>query len=322
MHHYSLLKLLADGRLHSGAELARELGVSRTAIWKQLQRLESLGLQFQTVRGHGYRLAAPLDLLSREGILAVLPRPLAKRVSLDVRSEVDSTNQALLSLPSLPNDYAICVAEQQLQGRGRRGRCWDSPFARNLYLSIAFETEGAMEAIQGVTLIAGVAVAEALGALGVKGITLKWPNDVWLNGRKVGGILSELQGAVQDRFRLVIGVGLNVYMSDSEAAIDQPWTSLAREGQVPHGGRDRIAGMLLERLACWLEDAQGIGSPVFREVWDRHDALAGRPVHVRGSELTGIAYGIDDTGMLRVLTDGGGEERLNAGEVSVRTGDS
>lgn len=318
MHHYPLLCLLADGCLHSGSELARELGISRTAVWKQLQHLEGQGLDVQTVRGHGYRLTDPLDLLQRERILGMIPVSVADRVSLDVRSEVGSTNQSLLARPVLANDYEVCLAERQTEGRGRRGRAWDSPFAQNLYLSIAFETDGAMEAVQGITLIAGVAVAEALESLGVTGVGLKWPNDVWLNEQKVAGILSELQGTVQDRFRLVIGIGLNVYMT--EAGVDQPWTSLAREQQAPVEGRNRIAAALVSHLVHWLQGVQGIQSQAFQKVWRDHDVLAGQPIHVHGADLSGIAQGIDETGMLRIITDSGIEQRVNAGEVSVRVG--
>ena len=322
MHHYALLHLLADGRLHSGTELAEVLGVSRTAVWKQLQHLESLGLKFKTVRGHGYQLATPLDLLTQESVHEMRPVSLRQRVSLDLCTEVDSTNRSLLALSSLSRDYEVCVAEQQTQGRGRRGRTWDSPFARNLYLSFAYETEGAMQAIQGVTLVAGVAVAEALESLGVRGVELKWPNDVWLNGRKLAGILTELQGTVQDRFRLVIGVGLNVYMAESEVAIDQPWTSLAREKQVPAGGRNQIAGSLITHMVHWLELGGGVGSQVFQHAWDRYDALADQSVWVPGQSLTGVAHGIDEAGHLRVRSDADTEERLSAGEVSIRVRDS
>ena len=322
MHHYALLQLLADGRLRSGTELADALGVSRTAIWKQLQCLDALGLELEAVRGHGYRLTSPLDLLSEQGIRGMLPAALGRKVSLDLRPDVESTNQSLLALSSLSGGYEVCVAEQQTQGRGRRGRTWDSPFARNLYLSLAYETEGAMQAIQGVTLIAGVALAEALESLGVRGAALKWPNDVWLNGRKLAGILTELQGAVQDRFRLVIGIGLNVYMAASEVVIDQPWTSLAREQQVPAGGRNDIAGALISHLVDWLEADEGVGSPAFRHAWDRFDALAGQPVRVLGKPLTGVAQGIDEAGCLRLRTETGAEERLSAGEVSIRVSES
>lgn len=322
MHHYSLLQLLADGELHSGTELAEAVGVSRTAVWKQLQHLEGLGLELETVRGHGYRLRTPLDLLSEEGIRCTLPSSMSDRVFLDVRTAVDSTNQPLLTLPALSRDYHVCVAEQQTQGRGRRGRSWGSPFARNIYLSLAYETQGEMEAIQGITLVAGVALAQALESLGVRGVSLKWPNDVWLNGRKLAGILTELQGTVQDRFRLVIGVGVNVYMGESEAAIDQPWTSLAREKQLPDGGRDRVAGALVTQLVHWLEEGGGVGSPAFHRAWARYDALAGQPVSVQGKSMAGVARGIDESGHLVVETAAGAQERLSAGEVSIRISDS
>ena len=318
MQHYPLLKLLADGCLHSGTQLARTLGVSRTAVWKQLQQLNRAGVTVETVRGRGYRLVAPPDMLDRSRILSGIPSDQGVRVSLEVLGEVASTNQYLLERESQVGDYDICLAERQTRGRGRSGRDWESPFARNLYLSLSFETEGAVQAIQGVTLVAGAAVAHALEGLGVSDVRIKWPNDIWLGERKVAGILSELQGSIEDRFRIVIGLGLNVYMSDDEVRIDQPWTSLARNGWVPQGGRNAIACAVVQHLIEWLDTGVSINSAAFRSFWNARDALAGRAVTVKGKALAGVARGIDSSGQLRIETASGTEDKVNAGEVSVR----
>lgn len=317
MHPHHLIELLADGQLHSGTELAEHLGVTRTAVWKQLGRLEELGLDVESVRGKGYRLAEPLDLLSRERILADLESSGLRLPELVVESVVESTNSVLMAHERYSGLPRVCLAEQQLQGRGRRGREWFSPFAQNLYLSIGMETEAGPAAVQGVTLLAGLGAIEALSAMGVTGVGIKWPNDLWLNGRKVAGILTELQGSAQDELRLVIGIGLNVYMAASDAIIDQPWTSLAREGQVPDGGRNRLASGLINGILGAVRD---LGSAPRRDLpgrWARYDVLRGRQVIVRGRDSRGVGDGIDETGQLRLRTPGGGVELLNAGEVSL-----
>ncbi|MGM0434873.1 MAG: biotin--[acetyl-CoA-carboxylase] ligase [Pseudomonadota bacterium] len=316
MHPYPLIHLLADGQLHSGTEMAERLGVTRTAVWKQLRRLEEIGLNVESVRGKGYRLAEPLDLLSRESIESALagqdPQP-----ELMLEPVVESTNTLLMDHSGYSGVSRICLAEQQLQGRGRRGRSWVSPFARNLYLSVGLETDAGPAAVQGVTLRAGLGAVRALAGLGIDGLGIKWPNDLWLNGRKVAGILTELQGSAQDELRLVIGLGLNVYMTAPETAIDQPWTSLAREGQVPEGGRNRLAAALIEGILTSLADL-GLGSdPAIPDEWARYDVLRGRQVAVRGRDCRGIGDGIDSSGQLRLRTADGEAILLNAGEVSL-----
>lgn len=318
MQYYPLLKLLADGRLHSGAELAGMLGVSRTAVWKQLQYLENLGLSVEAVRGHGYRLVTSLDLLDCQRILERIPAEMRDRVGLETLVEVESTNQRLLDVDCPNHDYEVCTAEQQTSGRGRRGRNWESPFAQNIYLSFAYETEGAIQTLQGLTLVAGSALLNALETLGIRDLGLKWPNDIWLRGRKVAGILTELQGIVEDRFRVVIGMGLNVYMSDQDVSIDQPWTSLANEKQVPTEGRNAIVAAVIRHLVGWLDPGVDIGSKQFLQFWREHDVLEGREITVAGETLTGTARGIDRSGRLRIEAPSGIEKTLNAGEVSVR----
>ena len=316
MHPYPLIHLLADGQLHSGTELAERLGVTRTAVWKQLRGLEEIGLDVESVRGKGYRLAEPLDLLSRESIEPALAG-LKPQPELALEPVVESTNTLLMGHSGYSGVPRVCLAEQQLKGRGRRGRGWVSPFARNLYLSVGVETDAGPAAVQGVTLRAGLGAVRALAGLGIEGLGIKWPNDLWLNGRKVAGILTELQGSAQDELRLVIGLGLNVYMTESETAIDQPWTSLAKEGQVPEGGRNRLAVALIEGI---LASVAGLGfgpDPAVPAEWAHYDVLRGRQVAVRGRDCRGIGDGIDASGQLRLRTADGEVILLNAGEVSL-----
>ncbi|MGM0449363.1 MAG: biotin--[acetyl-CoA-carboxylase] ligase [Pseudomonadota bacterium] len=317
MHSHQLIQLLADGQLHSGTGLAERLGVTRTAVWKQLRRLESIGVEVESVRGKGYRLAEPLDLLSRERILKHLGRHDRLLSDLMLESVVESTNSVLMAYEGVSELPRVCIAEQQLQGRGRRGREWVSPFARNLYLSIGLETDAGPAAMQGVTLKAGLGAVEALEAMGITGLGIKWPNDIWLNGRKVAGILTELQGSAQDELRLVIGLGLNVYMTGPNSSIDQPWTSLTRESQVPEGGRNRLAAGLIDGILRSVGDLRSSSGPAFQTRWAAYDVLQGRQVAIRGSDARGIGDGVDDVGQLRLRTAERGVVLLNAGEVSL-----
>lgn len=319
MNIYPLLRLLADGRQHSGEELASALGISRTAIWKQLRQVGEAGLEVQAIRGQGYQLPQPLDLLDPEQIVAGLSSRVREQVALECHPVLSSTNDALMQRRALDAPYHLCLAEQQTAGKGRRGRSWVSPFAASLYLSLAFEVEASGEIVQGMSLAIGLGVAEALADLGVAGVGLKWPNDVLVKDRKIAGILVELQGSMGDRFRIVAGVGLNVWMDgDQGAAIDRPWTSLVREGQVPEGGRNRLASAVIERVVARLEQFFEQGVSALQEDWGAWDALKGRLVEVAGRDLRGEVAGIDPEGRLRLILDNGQEERLNAGEVSVR----
>lgn len=313
-----LIKILADGRLHSGQDLAQALGVSRTAVWKHLAQLEERGVEIQRVRGQGYRLTDPLDLLEHDRIFACLSDCDRADVELHLHSSVTSTNDYLSELKEPAARFTVCLAEQQTAGRGRRGRPWQSPFARNLYLSLAYDSNRGVSGLDGLSLVIGMAVTQSLAKLGVEGLSIKWPNDIWLGGRKLAGILIELSGELQTRCRVVIGLGLNVYMTDVEAAtIDQPWVSLGGAGLVPKGGRNQLAGALLSELRATLQVFEAEGFEPFRERWVDYDALRGRHLYVVGQDVTGVGIGIDAHGAYQLQS----HERtitLNAGEVSVR----
>lgn len=313
----TLLEMLADGRWHSGEELAQRLGVSRTAVWKQLHKLEEDGISVERQRSQGYRIVGGLDLLDRSSVLACLPAQIASSVSLSVLPSVGSTNTYLSQHPR-QSEYDACLAERQTAGRGRRGRHWVSPFAQNLYLSVAFDLAGGMSSLDGLSLVIGVAVVEALASIGVQRLALKWPNDIWLGGRKLGGVLIELQGELQTTCQVIVGVGLNVYMMpDSELAIDQPWTSLRSGGAAWDGGRNRIAGALLNALIGCVESFRRDGFEPWRERWERRDALKDKPVVTLPGELRGVGQGIDATGAYGIETRDG-VVWVHSGEISLR----
>lgn len=317
-----LLARLADGEFHSGQVLANDMGVSRTAIWKQLARLEGLGLQLESVRGRGYRIPGGLDLLSEEAIRLGLSGDAASLAAeIAVLSVVDSTNSELLRRSVFPPGQSlICTAEQQQSGRGRRGRDWISPFARSVYLSMTWDFAQGAAALEGLSLAAGVCVARALKATGIAGPQLKWPNDVLYGGSKLGGILIEMTGDAAGPARVVLGVGVNVAMPAAAAdGIDQPWTDLATIAGRDLPSRSAVVAELLNALLPMLASFEKTGFAAWREEWNTLDAHANRPltVTVGSQKTTGIGRGVNDRGAL-LLETSTGTLPVFGGEVSVR----
>jgi len=310
-----LLHRLADGQLHNGQALADELAVSRTAVWKRIEALRALGLDIQARPGGGYQLDRPLQRLDPRRIRARLGR---KNIALDLRFLVDSSNACLArELGEHPPPRALIV-EAQDQGRGRRGRPWLSPPGAGLYLSLAWRFESGLGGLASLSLVVGVAAAEVLQAFGLAGIGLKWPNDLMVARRKLGGCLIELSGAADGPCDAIIGLGINLDLP-ADSAIDQAWTDLKHEGLEPD--RDHLAAAILRALVEACESLDRSGVEPFLERWRHYDALKGMPLRIQRGvrpELVGEGAGIDDQGRLLIRT-GHGLEAVVGGEVHVRT---
>lgn len=320
----TLLALLSDGGFHSGQDLAGQLGISRTAVWKQVRKLrEKSGLEIESVRGRGYRIAGGLDLLDPDRVRAGLsPEARGLLGELLLLDTVDSTNAEVLR-QALAGARAglVCSAEQQTAGRGRRGRRWVSPFASNLYVSVLWEYAGGARALEGLSLAVGVAAARALAACGLHEIRLKWPNDILHGGAKLGGILLEMSGDAAGPCQVAVGIGLNVAMPAAAALqIDQEWTdvALASTGTPPR--RNALLAALLDELLPLLADFGATGFAPWREAWQALDALAGAPVVLdTGSQrLGGTARGVDAHGALCLETTTG-LQAIYGGEVTLRS---
>jgi len=270
----------------SGDALAEASGLTRAAIWKKVQALREAGVAIDAQAGRGYALAQPLQLLDAQIILA-----------------------------------RIAPAQRQTGGRGRRGRAWASPLAANLYLSLSRHFSGGLARLGGLSLVAGVAVADALHTLGYRDVRLKWPNDLLVGALKLGGILIEGGGEHAGPVRAVIGIGLNVRMPAASAqTIDQPWIDLtAIDGDSTATSRNALAAELLTHLLPALDRFDAEGLAPFLPRYAAHDALSGREVTVQIGDVAhnGHAIGIAEDGALRVrLHDG--ERSFHSGEVSVR----
>ena len=321
MSSITVLSLLADGEYRSGQELADSMGISRTAVWKQLRKFAEMGLHIEASRSKGYRIRGGLDLLESElirGALSATARPLLAELLLE--PVLDSTNAELLRrLESGCASGTVCSAEQQTAGRGRRGRRWVSPFAGNLYLSVAWEFTGGAGVLEGLSLAVGVAAVEALERCGVTGLQLKWPNDILFDGAKLGGILIEMVGDAVGSCQVVVGVGINVSMpTDQAREIDQSWTDVSRVmGGSP--GRSRLLAEILNGLLPLLAAFESAGFRAWQKKWQQRDAFAGAAVLVTSGDkrLAGTVEGVDAGGTLR-LRVGDTVQTIRGGEVSLR----
>lgn len=321
------LDLLADGEWHSGVTLGQSLGLSRAAIWKQVRALRSLGLTIATDRSRGYRLDTPLDLLSEPVIRSSLDAATRESLeSLDVLVVTTSTNECLTSRPAPPpGRMRVVVAEYQTGGRGRRGRRWLSPLGHGVCLSVSWCFEMAPRDLPALSLVAGVAVAGALGELGVDGVQLKWPNDIVAAGGKLGGILVEVAGEPGGPLRAVIGIGLNVRpVAGISAALREEGGNLpARAIDDLTGGRrlprNALVASLLNALHGSLRTFGETGFRAFLAAWRGHDCLAGRQVLVTSGResFTGVACGLADDGALLVDRNGS-IVPVVAGDVTLR----
>ncbi|CAD5108853.1 bifunctional biotin--[acetyl-CoA-carboxylase] ligase/biotin operon repressor BirA [Zestomonas carbonaria] len=312
----ALLRLLQDGHFHSGTALGAALGVSRSAVWKQLQLLEEdLGLAIHKVRGRGYRLASPISMLDVERLQAACADAGWKLFCFD---RIDSTNAEALRRLSADAPPFLVTAEGQSAGRGRRGRDWVSPFAENLYCSLALRLDGGARQLEGLSLVVGLAVLRALQDVGLSDIGVKWPNDLLAAGKKITGILLELSGDPADVCYVVIGVGINTNMQAVAQEIGQPWTSVRLESGVLCD-RTTLALRLVARLGEYLERHRTQGFSALRGEWEANHLWQGERVVLASGvqHVEGVVLGVDHQGALRLQTSAG-EQCYSGGELSLR----
>lgn len=322
--HLSLIHRLADGHFYSGQQLAIELGLSRTSVWNYLKDLKGLGFDLHAVKGKGTRLAEPIELLKKQLILdglSINANALLQR--LDLLGCTTSTNSHLVqhSRTQRTANGMVCIAEMQTAGKGRLGRTWVSPFGGNLYMSFLWNFRSGIGALSGLSLACGVAVCEALKNIGLAGHQLKWPNDILCDGKKLGGILVEIQGESQNEYTAVVGIGLNCQMNgDAAKQIDQPWTDLKTVIANNYFSRNQLASELMNNVLPVLDKFEESGLSPFLDKWDCYDGYKNKNIKIISGKKssTGIAKGITELGELKVLNNAGNLELISSGEVSLR----
>ncbi|GKH64358.1 bifunctional ligase/repressor BirA [Eubacteriales bacterium] len=321
----SVLRALGEARgaSVSGEVLAQSLGVSRAAVWKAIKSLQGEGYRISAGTNRGYRLEEYPDLLTAEGISAMLPLELAQ-LDLRVFDEIDSTNLEAKRLAMTGLSRCAVIADRQTAGRGRLGRSFYSPPGCGIYTSLLLRPRP--DQLADVTLLttaAGVAVCRALQkAAGVQA-EIKWVNDLYLNGKKICGILTEgvtdfESGMIES---IVIGYGVN-FRDDAHLPEElRPIVGSVFGAEPPTVTRSALAAAMLAELLPLAED---LSSRSFLPEYRRRSMLLGREIVFSraGGRFAAVAERIDDNGGLVVRLPDGSRETLRSGEVSVRTAES
>jgi BirA family biotin operon repressor/biotin-[acetyl-CoA-carboxylase] ligase len=313
---FPILQVLADGNFHSGEDLAQQFKVTRATIWNAIGHAETLGIEIFSVRGRGYKLPQAIDLLDKNEVLKAIGEQRAW-FKLEVLDEVTSTNTYLMQHKNTA--HATCVAAHvQTHGKGRRGRTWVSQLGASLTFSLLWRFQCGATALSGLSLAVGVALIRALASLGVSNVQLKWPNDVLVEGKKLAGILIELQGDLEGPSAAVIGVGFNLNLPKNVLeSIDQPAIDLAAVKPI---NQNELLGMLLKHLADVLSGFEAHGFIGLRDEWLRYHAYENKPVSMLlpdGRHVQGVVKSIADDGILLVET-ALGLQRFSAGEIGLR----
>lgn len=272
----------------------------------------------------GLNVADRLDPdLVADSVLPTLRPHLRRVVVLD---EIDSTNSELARIPESEQHAHALLAECQTVGRGRRERRWHSPAGGNIYLSLGWRFALNGQPLACLPLVAAISVANALRRAGLQGHGIKWPNDILVQGRKLAGILVEMQSAGQGHASAIFGIGLNVRMpasaeQDPQQLIDRPWTDL--ESHLPADrvpcDRNQLAARLLEQLMASFERFSHSGFDSFRAAWTGYDLLHGNPARLvlDDTEINGTASGINEGGELLMRLESGEVRAFHSGEVRV-----
>ncbi len=319
-----IYRVLSDRRFHSGQVLAEQCAVSRSAVWKAMATLRTLGVEVQAVANRGYRLPLATTLLDSRRIVEQLPPAVAKQLLQgETRWQTSSTNSELLEHSLVaPGQFEFLSAEYQTAGRGRRTRRWVAPPGGAICLSLSWCFASMPTNVGALSLAIGVCALRALVSFGSLPVTLKWPNDLVTGPDKLGGILTELRAEADGPALVVVGIGLNVALGrrlmQELLATGARSTDLASVGVVDCD-RNRLTAALLSECVDGLRRFEQSGFESFIGDWRGADALAGKPVLVSAADevIAGHARGIDVEGALCVQTREG-LRRFATGEVSVR----
>ena len=304
----------------SGQELCRKLGVSRTAVWKNIRSLQEDGYEIEAVTNRGYRLAGVPDTIAEEEVASRLQ---TERMGRQIRyfSRIDSTNQYAkrIAEEGAP-DGTLIIADEQTAGKGRSGRTWVTPPAEAIAFTLLLRPKLSPDRISMVTLVMGLAVTNAVNSLYGVSAGIKWPNDVVIKGRKLCGILTEMSAEVRQANYIVIGVGINANLTSFPEVIKEIATSLKLELGRDINRAELIARVMAEFERLYAEfEAQGDLGAVMQE-YNELCLNAGSKVRVLdpNGEYTGTSRGINSMGELLVETEDGKMQEVYAGEVSVR----
>lgn len=305
----------------SGEEVSEKLKVSRTAVWKHINALKKDGYIIESQSRLGYRLIEKPDLLLPEEVNMNLKTGFIGS-QIKYFSSIDSTNNEAKKLAQMgEKEGTVVIAEEQTGGRGRRGRAWSSPFGMGIWVSIILRPQIPPVDAPGLTLVAAVAAAKAVRSVTGLPVRIKWPNDLMLNSKKVGGILTELSAEIEVVNFIVVGIGINVNNESFPEELKKIATSLKIE-QTKKEKLDRVQ-LLCELLHRFEEEYLKFTGGRQKEIlkqWREFSDTLGRFVRISGHNdiIEGKAVDIDETGALLVEKEDGSLERIISGDVSLK----
>ncbi len=309
-----ILQLLKENSYISGEAISEALGISRTAVWKHIKRLEDEGYQIKARRGAGYTLlSVPDSLLPGEIRPFLKTRYLGQNIIY--KQQVSSTNTALRRLAAETVAGTVLFADEQTAGRGRLGRGWIAPAGTGIWMSLLLRPQLPSRQAALFTLSTAVGVAQALRDMGYEA-GIKWPNDVLIGGRKVCGILGEMQGDIDGIHWLIMGIGINVGLTSLPPEIEKTATSLALAGNTPPA-RGMIAAAVLNALEENYDLLEREGFAPIRERWQKNAVMLGSQVSVvtPQGKFQGLAVDLDEEGCLVLEEAEGGRRQIIAGDI-------
>lgn len=316
-----LITVLQDGELHSGEMLGKHLSITRAAVWKLIKQLEHYHIEIEAKTNSGYRIPGGINLFDLKKIKAYLKEPY-QNIQIEAFDEVDSTNTYLQEQAKIAKQFAtqVCLAEQQNSGRGRLGRNWFSPYGSNIYCSILYYFNEDWKKVPALSIIIGLAIIKVLETLDMnKQLKLKWPNDIYFNNAKLGGILIEVSGETHHFISTIIGIGLNIKMpKHSKNLLQRNITDLADIYQRPID-KNNITALLINQILDYISIYQNDGLGFFIDMWPKYDLTLNKPVILTtpSENINGIARGLNDQGYLIIETQDSKFIPFSYGEVSL-----
>ena len=326
-----LLNVLADGEFHSGQHLAEQIGISRTAIWKLVAKLQSWDIEIYSVKGKGYKIPDGLNLIDKSKLDSLVENKLKHFPQIDLLTTIDSTSTYISNKwdesvesrngqnKNFTSSGRVCIAEHQSKGRGRKGNQWISPFGANLYFSIGIELPVGLSVLGGLSLAIGIGLTEAINKITAKKVKLKWPNDLLCENQKLAGILVEASGDSNDTSFINIGIGINWDMPEKfSKEINQPWINLLEISSKNIDKTTLTANLLIE-LDQTIDQFIHQGFDAFSKKWGKNSAFIDQTITIKthNGNIDGIEKGIDKNGAIVVITSHG-EKTFYSGEVSLR----
>jgi len=321
-----ILKMLrsTDGFV-SGQSICEALDISRTAVWKYINQLKNDGYEFDAVSNKGYRIAGYPDIVTKEELESQLES--SEAVEQNVVKKViyhektDSTNNlAKQAAEDGEESGTLFVAESQTGGRGRRGRTWVSPVGSGIWMTLLLRPQIKPSAASMLTIVSAMAVASAINDMVEKKCYIKWPNDIVMGNHKICGILTEMSAETDWTNYVVIGIGINVNITQFDEEIKQSASSILLET----GQRIKRSAVIVKFIKhfskLYAEFMKTYDLSALVEAYNAMLINCGRQVRIEEntSSYTAVAQGIDDKGRLIVVKEDGSQTKIVAGEVSVR----